>query len=136
MSMLLRRFISAGPDIINLFSGTMYNGQVGSEGNYSSNNQRITNTPNSSPSDFWLDAGTYTLTYRKLNSSARDLLECSVLTKNSENVIIDNFATTWHDVPYTFTLTAGGYCTFTMRYAASGILDPADYEIIVSATTV
>lgn len=131
MSMLLRRFVDTGLNIIDLFDGTMYNGMIDSSGNFSSNTNRITNTPNNSPSDFWLNAGTYTLTYRKLNAAARDLMNCSVLTKSAENVIIDNFATSWHDVPYTFTLTQGGYCSFTLRYAAAGIIDPNDYNIIV-----
>lgn len=134
MTMMLRRAMMgpAGGGDGNLFHGTLYNGMIGSTGAYTSSTTRITNTPDSNPSDFWLSAGTYTLDSEKLDESARDLRSCTVLTKSAENVILDNFANAWQDTPYTFTLTQGGYCSFTMRYAATGTLSPENYQVIIT----
>ncbi len=99
------------------------NGQIGSNGGYSSNTSRLTNAvrvDNAYVSNTYLSAGTYTL-------SVDGLTQCTVLTKDASANIIDNFATAWHDLPYTFTMTAAGYVFFTVR-KSSGDLNPDDYK--------
>lgn len=99
------------------------NGQIGSNGGYTSNTSRLTNAvrvDNAYVSNTYLSAGTYTL-------SVDGLTQCTVLTKDASANIIDNFATAWHNLPYTFTMTAAGYVFFTVR-KSSGDLNPADYK--------
>ena len=119
-----------------LFHGTLYNGMIGSDGNFNTavSANRLTNTPNVSPfiSDFWLDAGTYTISTVKTNESARDIMSGSVITKSADNVIIDNYARSWNDFPFTFTITQGAYCSFTLRHGATGAISPDDYIPIIN----
>ena len=99
------------------------NGQIGSNGSYVSNTSRLTNAvrvDNAYVSNTYLSAGTYTL-------SVDGLTQCTVLTKDASANIIDNFATAWHNLPYTFTMTAAGYVFFTVR-KSSGDLNPDDYK--------
>lgn len=99
------------------------NGQIGSNGGYSSNTARVTNAVLINGlylSNTYLPAGTYTL-------SIADLTQCTVITKDSSGNTIDNFATAWHNLPYTFTMTAAGYVLFTGR-KSSGDLNPDDYK--------
>ena len=99
------------------------NGQIGSNGGYSSNTSRLTNAvreDNAYVSNTYLSAGTYTL-------SVDGLTQCTVLTKDASANIIDNFATAWHGLPYTFTMTAAGYVFFTVRKSSED-LNPDDYK--------
>jgi hypothetical protein len=99
------------------------NGQIGSNGGYSSSTSRLTNTVKIDDvylSNTYLSAGTYTL-------SSDGLTQCTVLTKDASGQTIDNFATAWHNLPYTFTMTAAGYVLFTVR-KNSGDLNPDDYK--------
>ena len=101
----------------------LQNGQIGSNGGYSSNPSRLTNAvrvDNAYVSNTYLSAGTYTL-------SVDGLTQCTVLTKDASDNIIDNFAGSWHNLPYTFTMTAAGYVFFTVRKSA-GDLNPDDYK--------
>ena len=104
----------------NLFNGTLYNTQVGSNGGITSNTQRVANVNVNGTSDFYLQKGTYTL-------SIPNLEQCTCLTKNSGGTIIDNFANAWQTLPFTFTLTQPGYLYFTGRKANSSVLTPSDY---------
>lgn len=106
----------------NLFDGTLYNGQWGSNGGYSSSTQRITNVPQNGTSTLYLEKGTYTLSIPNLDT-------CSCLTKDSNGTIIDNFATQWNNLPFTFTLTQGGFLYFTGRTNNSAVLTPSDYIV-------
>ena len=107
----------------NMCVPDLANGQIGSNGGYSSNTSRLTNAvhvDNAYVSNTYLSAGTYTL-------SVDGLTQCTVLTKDASANIIDNFATAWHGLPYTFTMTAAGYVFFTVK-KSSGDLNPDDYK--------
>lgn len=108
----------------NLFNGTLYNGQIGSNGAFSSSTTRITNvtseTATSGSTDF-LKKGTYTL-------SIDNLQNCTLLTKNSSGTILENFANSWQTLPFTFTLTQDGYVYFTARKSDNSTLTPSDYK--------
>lgn len=110
---------------------TLYNGQIQSGGNFSWNNNRISNANSSQMNTYFLKKGTHTLTFNKLNQSAPDLVECTVLTKNDNFEIVDNFATTWHSLPYTFELTADAYVYFTARKDYNTALNTADYKTLI-----
>lgn len=112
----------------NLCVPDLANGQIGSNGGYSSNTSRLTNAvrvDNAYVSNTYLTAGTYTL-------SVDGLTQCTVLTKDASANIIDNFATAWHNLPYTFTMTAAGYVYFTVR-KSSGNLNPDDYKVQIES---
>ena len=101
----------------------LQNGQIGSNGGYSSNTGRVTNAVLINGlylSNTYLPAGTYTI-------SITDLTQCTIITKDSSGNTIDNFAGSWHNLPYTFTMTAEGYVLFTGRKSA-GNLNPDDYK--------
>lgn len=104
----------------NLFNGTLYNGQIGSNGGYTSSTTRITNVQQTLENTLFLPKGTYTL-------SIADLDYCSVLTKQG-STIIDNFATSWHELPFTFTTTQGAYLYFTGRKSNNSTISPDDYS--------
>ena len=110
---------------------TLYNGQIQSTGDFSRNNNRISNANSSQMNTYFLKKGTHTLTFNKLNQSAPDLVECTVLTKNDNFEIVDNFATAWHSLPYTFELTADAYVYFTARKDYGTALNTADYKTLI-----
>ena len=107
----------------NWIADTIINGQIGSNGGYTSASNRITNSPSTTPyvSNSLLKKGTYTL-------SASGLDNCTVLTKDAENNIVDNYATSWHDLPYTFTITKDAYVLFTCRKSNNADISPSDYH--------
>lgn len=109
----------------NLFSGTLVNGQIGSNGGYSSSTSRLTNVTASNVLGDFLKAGTYTISAQAV-TSATSLTQCTVLTKDSSLNIIDNFAASWHDLPFTFTLSSDGYICFTLR-PSTGNVTPSNY---------
>ena len=106
----------------NLLKPTLYNGQWGSTGGFASSANRITNTlDNTGFTDTpFLKAGTYTL-------SVANLQWCTAMTKDANGNIIDNFATSWHTLPFTFTLTADGYFIFTARRNDNADISSSDY---------
>lgn len=110
---------------------TLYNGQIQSTGSFSWNNNRISNVNSSQMNTHFLKKGTHTLTFNKLNQSAPDLVECTVMTKNDNFEIVDNFATAWHSLPYTFELTADAYVYFTARKDYGTTLNTADYKTLI-----
>ena len=114
----------------NLFHGTLINGITGSNGGYSDNAARVTNfLPNiSGNSVMFINPGTYTLSVQGLDF-------CTVLTKDGDGNIIENFATAWHGLPFTFTLTKAGYLLFSGRTFAQGNIDPADYSPQIELST-
>lgn len=106
----------------NLFDGTLYNGQVGQQGGWSENSQRVSNiSADGQIGNFLLEAGTYTL-------SVEGLQNCTLLTKNASGTILDNFATVWQTLPFTFTLTQEGYVSFTARKSDNSNISPNDYN--------
>ena len=110
---------------------TLYNGQIQSNGGFSWNNNRISNVNSSQMNTYFLKKGTHTLTFNKLNQSAPDLVECTVMTKNDNFQIVDNFAMAWHSLPYTFELTADAYVYFTARKDYNTALNTADYKTLI-----
>lgn len=110
---------------------TLYNGQIQSTGAYTGDIRRICNVNNAQMNTYFLKKGTHTLTFNKLNQSAPDLVECTVLTKNDNFEIVDNFATAWHSLPYTFELTADAYVYFTARKNYETALNTADYKTLI-----
>lgn len=94
----------------NLFNGTLYNGQIDSSGNWLASEARLSNANNSADYSFPIVAGTYTL-----SAQNSDLTRCTLLTKNSDGNIIDNYANTWQTLPLTFTVTQDSYLFFTLR---------------------
>lgn len=107
----------------NWFNGSIYNGQVGSNGGYSSSTTRITNISGEGViGTTLLSKGTYTISIANLDY-------CTLLTKNSSGTILDNFANEWHSLPYTFTLTQEGYISFTARKSDNSNINPSDYNI-------
>lgn len=113
----------------------IYNGQIYGDGNWASNNARLTNVLRTQDNSYFLKAGTYTLDYEKLNSNAPNLVQCSALTKDDNYTIIDNFANAWYALPFTFTLTQDGYLYFTIRRNASINLNPSDYKVKILGQT-
>lgn len=108
----------------NLLADTIINGQVGSTGGFTASTNRLTNAnAEVSPvlSDTWLKAGKYTL-------SCSGLKNCTVLSKDASGTIIDNFAASWHDLPYTFTLTKDAYVVFTVRKSDNSDITASDYH--------
>lgn len=106
----------------NLFDGELYNGQIGSNGGYTSATNRITNISGIGVSSTTeLPAGTYTLSIEGLDN-------CSLLTKNAGGTILENFANSWNNLPFTFTLTQAGYLYFTGRKSNSADITPSDYN--------
>lgn len=105
----------------NLFNGTLYNAQVGGNGGISASTTRVANVEVGITSKFYLQKGTYTISIANLDY-------CTLLTKDENNTIIDNFANSWQNLPFTFTLTQGGYVYFTGRKANNSTLTPSDYS--------
>lgn len=103
----------------NLFGGTLYNAQVGSNGGINSSTNRIANVGVGGTSTLYLEKGTYTL-------SMPDLDYCTCLTKQG-NTILDNFANQWNSLPFTFTLTQSGYFYFTGRKNNNPNISASDY---------
>ena len=114
---------------------TLYNGQISSTGTYSSNANSLTNVSQANENTYFLKAGTHTLSASKLNTSAVDLLQCTVLTKNSSYTIVDNFATEWNSLPFTFTTTEDAYLYFTARKDGVTALSVNDYKILIDGKT-
>jgi len=112
----------------NQFGGNIYNGQIGSSGGFSTSTTRITNVQATQDNSFYLKAGTYTLSINNLDS-------CTLLTKNNNYQIIDNFADSWRNLPFTFTLTADGYVYITARKNNNATLNPKNYNIQVQTGT-
>lgn len=104
----------------NLALSNLYNTQVQQTGNIISILSRVSNVDSNAVSNLYLKAGTYTLSIQELDY-------CSLLTKNNNGDIIDNFATSWHTLPFTFTLTQNGYLYFTGRKADNSNINPSDY---------
>ncbi len=114
---------------------TLYNGMIQENGAYTSNNARITNANKTQSNVYFLKKGTHTLSFKKLNGNAVDLVECSVLTKNANFVTVNNFASSWHSLPFTFTTTEDAYLYFTARKDYSTNLNPSDYKAFIDAET-
>ena len=118
----------------NFVSDNLINGQIGNNGGYTSSTNRITNAINESPylSHTFLKKGTYTLSISGLDY-------CTLLTKDKDNNILDNFAGSWNSLPFTFTLTQDGYVLFTARLSSNADISPSSYnaqiEIGSTATT-
>ena len=116
----------------NITPSNMYNTQINQTGaiNFSSN--RVSNVALDTTSNLYLKAGVYTLSIENLDY-------CSVLTKNKNGEIIDNFATSWHELPYTFTLTQDGFIYFTGRKDGNPNINANDYvpqlELNTTATS-
>jgi len=113
----------------------LYNGQIYGDGTWVENSARLTNVQTAQSNTYFLKAGTYTLDFDKLNSNASNLVECAVLTKDSNFNIIDNFANAWQPLPFTFTLTQDGYLYFTVRKDYGTVLSPSDYRGKILGTT-
>lgn len=109
----------------NLFSGTLYNTQVASNGGIASSTNRIANVNVGGTSSTYLQAGTYTLSIPNLDY-------CTALTKNSGGTILDNFANSWQTLPFTFTLTQAGYLYFTGRKSDNSTITASDYTAQVN----
>ena len=117
----------------NLVKDSLINGQIGSNGGFADSTNRITNVDRGTAMpQTYLPAGTYTL-------SASGLDYATVLTKDSSNNIIDNFANSWNSLPFTFTLTKSAYVLFTLRKSDNSNLTSSDYsaqiEVGSTATT-
>lgn len=104
----------------NKFIGSLYNGIINSTGGYASNPTRICNSNTGTDSQIYLEKGTYTLSIAGLN-------QCSVITKDTNGNIVDNFATYWHNLPFTFTLTSDAYVYFSAKKDDTNNLTPSDY---------
>ena len=115
----------------NFYHGTLYNGQIGSNGGYSSANTRISNVNGSeiSKGALYLKSGSYILSISGLDY-------CTVLTKDNNNNIVDNFAFSWHDLPYTFTLTNDAYLFFTARKSDNSNITPSDYSPMIRLSSI
>ena len=124
-----RTEVSVNQGSVNI--DTLYNGQIQSDGTFTWNNNRLSNANKANMNTYLLKKGTHTLTFKKLNQSAPDLVECTVLTKNDTFEIVDNFATAWHSLPYTFELTADAYVYFTARKNYNTALNTADYKTLI-----
>ena len=107
----------------NFNSDNLINGQIGNNGGYTSSTNRITNAINESPylSHTFLKKGTYTLSISGLDY-------CTLLTKDKNNNILDNFAGSWNSLPFTFTLTQDGYVLFTARLSSNADISPSSYN--------
>ena len=103
----------------NLFNGTLYNGIINQNGTYSSNTTRITNANQTLSNTFYLPKGTYTL-------SIPGLTHCTVVIKNENGNVIQEFADSWKALPFTFTTSQDGYLYFSAR-SSGGNLNPSDY---------
>ena len=112
--------ISSCGDNINLAQSTLYNTQVNQTGDINVSTNRVSNVNTNSTSSLLLKKGTYTLSIANLDY-------CSALTKNSNGDILDNFALSWHGLPYTFTLTQDGYLYFTGRKDGNPNINASDY---------
>lgn len=110
----------------NKFDGVMVKGIVGNDGGYSNVNNRITSYKATITDNTYLAEGTYTL-------SAENLQKCTVLTKDSNGTIIDNWAGAWRDLPFTFTMTSAGYLFFTLRKNDNSNISPDDFKAQVEA---
>ena len=109
----------------NLFGNSIYNGQIGSNGGYTSSTTRITNATQTLDNTFFLKKGKYTLSIANLDY-------CTALTKDSNGTIIDNWASSWQSLPFTFTMTEDGYLYFTARKSNNSNLTPSDYNVMLN----
>ena len=110
----------------NLFSGTLYNGQVGSDGTWSSSTTRLSNVSSATDYTLPIKVGTYTL-----SAQGSDLVRCTALVKSADGTIIDNYATSWQTMPLTFNVSQDGFLFFTLRASnTQQELDPTDYTTV------
>ena len=102
-------------------------GQINSDGSFSSSTTRVTNATSGTSSQISVSAGTYTLT-------ATGLDYCTVLTKNSSGTVVDNYASAWHEIPYTFVVTANTKLYFTCRKSDNSTITLANVSVNVSVS--
>ena len=106
----------------NLFDGILYNGQIGNNGSWASSTTRITNVNQTVDNILPIKAGTYTLSIENLNY-------CTLLTKDDNGNILENYAGSWNALPFTFTLTQNGYLYFTGRKTDNSTITASDYSV-------
>ena len=128
-------FTEANVVVSPLNISQLYNGQIYGDGTWIDNSARLTNVQTAQSNVYFLKAGTYTLDFDKLNPNAPNLIECSLLTKDSNFNIVDNFADAWNSLPFTFTLTQDGYLYFTMRKDYGTTLNVGDYKAKILGQT-
>lgn len=109
----------------NLVDNTKYNGLIDGNCIYQSNNTRITNGNGNYNTAIFFKAGTYTIDIDGLDYAT--VITSKTGGFNSE--IIDNFATEWHELPFTFTLTKDGYLYYSSRKSDNSVLNPDDYNV-------
>ena len=93
-----------GKNLVN----ELYNGAIGADGGYSTTTRRVTNATSATSSKIKVEAGKYTI-------SGDGLAYATVLTKDDEGNIVDNFAAAWNEMPLTFTITQAANLYFTCR---------------------
>ena len=110
---------------INQFSGNLYSGQVTSDGRYVSTTNRITNVQATQENTAFLHKGIYTV-------SCQGLDYCSVLTKNEQYQIVNNYANVWNSLPFTFEITENSYLYITLRKSDNTNIEP-DYNLQIQS---
>ena len=110
---------------INQFSGRLYKGQVLGTGIYVSATNRLTNVQATEDNSVFLHRGTYTV-------SCEGLDYCLLLTKNSQYVVIDNYANAWNSLPFTFEVTEDSYVYITLRKSDNANIEP-DYNLQIQS---
>ena len=66
-----------------------------------------------------------------MSAQGSDLARCTAMVKSSDGTIIDNYATSWQNLPLTFTATQDGYLFFTLRATnTQQVLDPTAYTTV------
>lgn len=118
----------AGKNICN----EIHHGNISGTGAYGAGDTRVTNATSATSSTIKVSAGSYTI-------SATGLDYCTVLTKDSGGNIVDNYASSWHSLPYTFTITSDAMLYYTCRRSDNAYITIANVKIQIesgsSATT-
>lgn len=102
----------------------LHHGNITGDGVYGTGDTRVTNATSATSSIIKITAGQYTL-------SAQGLGYCTALTKDNSGNIVDNFASAWHSLPYTFTVTAEAWLYFTCRRSDNASITLADVAVQV-----
>lgn len=118
----------AGKNICN----EIHHGNISNTGAYGTGYTRVTNATSATSSTINVSAGSYTI-------SATGLDYCTVLTKDSGGNIVDNYASSWNSLPYTFTITSDSMLYYTCRRSDNASITIANVKIQIesgsSATT-
>ena len=102
----------------------LHHGNISGAGAYGTGDTRVTNATSATSSIIKVTAGQYTL-------SAQGLDYCTALTKDNNGNIVDNFAGSWHSLPYTFTVTDEAWLYFTCRRSDNASITLADVAVQV-----